>query len=122
MERILIRGLKLFGHHGVHAEERKRGQFFLIDAHIDLERPSQRDDLTQTVDYSAIIDALREENEVQQFRLIESLAHALAQSLLKRFSRIQRVRVRVRKLLPRSRVSLSWVAAETVCAKDDIRE
>lgn len=122
MERILIRGLKLFGHHGVYAGERQRGQFFLVDAHIDLARPSRRDDLTQTVDYSAIIDALREENEGQQFRLIESLAHALAQSLLKRFSRIQRVRVRIRKRLPRSQAALSWVAAETVCARDDIRE
>ncbi len=122
MERILIRGLKLFGRHGVYAEERQRGQFFLVDAYIDLERPSRRDDLTKTVDYSAIIDALREENETHQFRLIESLAHALAQSLLKRFSCIRKARVRIRKLLPRSRAALSWVAAETVCARDEISE
>ena len=118
MQRILIRGLTLFGHHGAYLKERERGQVFVVDACLDLERPSRRDELGETVDYTTVIQALRGLNEVHQFQLIESLAQALAESLIERFPRIQKARVRVRKRLPTSNADLEWVAAEAVCVRE----
>jgi dihydroneopterin aldolase len=114
VERIWIRGLTLFGHHGVYPEERKQGQCFLVDARIDIERSLERDELSETVDYTAVIDALREQNESQSFRLLESLAEALVRALMERFDTIRRVQLRVRKRMP----GLTWVAAEVVRTRE----
>lgn len=121
MERIWIRGLRLFGHHGVSPEERRRGQDFIVDARIDIERSEERDELSATVDYTAIMDALREQTKTQEFHLLESLAQALAEVLLEKFPKIRRAQVRVRKRLPASGVDLKWVAAETISTRGGIR-
>lgn len=114
MQRIRIHSFKLFGHHGVYPEERERGQVFVVDVRVEIERRSDRDELASTVDYTAILEAMRQLNETQRFQLIESLAQALANDLIERFPRIQRARVRVRKRLPATRGDVKWVAAEVV--------
>ena len=109
--RIEIRGLQVFGRHGVHAHERERGQWFLIDAVLDVASP-RRDELGSTVDYSAVIETILELSASEPFQLLESLARALAEGLLERFPRVERARVRVRKRLPSARGALDWVAAD----------
>ena len=121
MERIWIRGLALFGHHGVSLEERRRGQVFIVDARVDIERSKERDELSATVDYTAMMAALREQMETREFHLLESLAQALAGVLLERFPKIRRAQVRVRKRLPVTDVDLQWVAAETICMRGGSR-
>lgn len=119
MERIIVRGLKLFGHHGVRAEERERGQILLVDVCLDLKRSSKRDELADTVDYTAVLEALRELNEKRKFQLLESLAEASARLILERFPQVRKVRVRVRKRLLWSGEEVEWVAAEAACTRDE---
>jgi dihydroneopterin aldolase len=114
-----IRGLRLFGHHGVSAEERRRGQFFLVDADVEVERPSQQDELAETVDYTLLIEAMRAQSESHPYRLLESVAHALAEVLLQRFPRVRRARVRVRKRWRGSQGELEWVAVEVAHAREE---
>lgn len=118
MERLLIRGLALFGHHGVNAEERRRGQSFYIDAQLEIERPSKADELSETVDYTAVIETIRQLNSAHQFKLLESFARALAEGLIERFPKVRRAKVRVRKRLLWSGSDLDWVAAETICSRE----
>ena len=46
-DRIAVRGIRAFGHHGVYAEERATGQPFVVDVvlHLDLRPGAARDDV-----------------------------------------------------------------------------
>ncbi len=114
---LQFRGLKLFGHHGLRPEEQERGQFFLIDVRLEIERASGRDDLAETVDYTAVMEAIRELNQRERFKLLESFAQAIAGLLVERFPQVRRARARVRKRLLWSGVDVEWVAAEAVQAR-----
>jgi dihydroneopterin aldolase len=104
----------------VHEDERERGQLFAIDAELEFDFP-QRDELSETIDYSRVIERIRALNDAQTFRLIETFASALAEEILKDFRQVRRVRVRVRKLKPEITpgITLDAVAAEVVRASSE---
>ncbi|MCX8103273.1 MAG: dihydroneopterin aldolase [Candidatus Bipolaricaulota bacterium] len=107
--------MQLFGHHGVHEEERERGQLFAIDVEIEFDFPN-RDDLAETVDYVRVIERVREINNASSFRLIETFAQKIAEEILKSFRQVRRVSVRVKKLKPSlaAGITLDAVAAEVI--------
>jgi dihydroneopterin aldolase len=88
-------GLEVFGRHGVDDDEREQGRVFLYDVALDV-RPPASDRLEDTVDYRAVAACVREVSDASEYRLIESLAGAVADELAARFA-ADRVRVRVRK-------------------------
>lgn len=99
----------------MYEDERERGQLFALDAEIEFDFP-RRDELSETIDYSRVIERIRELNETQTFRLIETFAQAIAEEILKDFRQVRRVRVRVRKLKPEIApgITLDAVAAEVI--------
>jgi dihydroneopterin aldolase len=111
-ERVAIRGVTLFGRHGVNAEEREHGQLFTVDVELTLERPSTADDLAATVDYTDVIERVRALNEETSYQLIESFAQAVAREILARYPMVRRVRVRVGKQLKKLGLGLEGVSAE----------
>ena len=88
--------LRLFGHHGVHDEERERGQDFLFDVRLQVGERGVSDRLEDAVDYVAVARAVQEVSDAQRYRLLEALATAVADELERRFAP-EGVRVRVRK-------------------------
>jgi dihydroneopterin aldolase len=95
MIEVELRGLEVFGHHGVTEEEWKRGQTLLWDVAWRLAEVS-RDDLSETVDYVAVAECIKEVSDSKRFQLLESLAEAAADAIQERFG-VPWVRVRVRK-------------------------
>ena len=93
---VEIRDLRVFGRHGVHEEERARGQDFLFDVELDVGERGTSDRLQEAVDYVEVAHAVREVSDGRQFALLEALASAVADELQRRFSP-ERLRVRVRK-------------------------
>jgi 7,8-dihydroneopterin aldolase/epimerase/oxygenase len=93
---VEIRDLRLFGRHGVHAEERERGQDFLFDVELEVGERGTSDRLEDAVDYVEVARAVREVSDARDYALLEALASAVADELQARFSP-ERVRVRVRK-------------------------
>lgn len=55
-DKLVLRGLKFHGYHGVKPEERKLGQKFLVDvdAWMDLQAAGISDRLSDTISYTAI--------------------------------------------------------------------
>ena len=84
LDRIELRGLRVFARHGVLDSERLSGQEFVIDAVLWLDtRPAAgSDDLSKTVDYGALADRLVHLAEEPPVRLIETLAERLAADCL----------------------------------------
>lgn len=96
MTEIEVRGLRVFGRHGVEEEERRDGQVFLFDLWLRPLRPPSTDRLAETVDYRRVAACVVEVSERRPLRLLETLAAAVADELIARFP-LERVRVRVRK-------------------------
>jgi dihydroneopterin aldolase len=93
---VELRGLEVFGYHGVEEEERRLGQLFLFDVQLEVGDRGASDRLENAVDYTRVAAAIRELSAAERFDLLEALAARAADVLLERFSP-ERVRVRVRK-------------------------
>jgi len=92
---VELRGLELPGRHGVLEWERETEQPFVYDVELELPEPKS-DELGETVDYREVVALVREVAGGRQFQLLESIAAAVADTLLARFP-AGSVRVRVRK-------------------------
>lgn len=97
-DRIVIRDMVFYGYHGVFEAEREMGQRFEVDVelHLDLRSVAQADDIDEAINYVDVYTAVKDIVEEQSFRLIESLAEAIAQQLLTAYD-VKAVVVRVRK-------------------------
>lgn len=84
VDRIRIEGLEVRAHHGVHAEERARGQRFRIDVtlELDLGPAAASDRLADTVDYGALVQQLAAVARGGPHQLIERLAGELMEVCL----------------------------------------
>lgn len=92
---VEVHGIELFGRHGVHEEERRDGQAFLVDVTVRVPEPA-RDALEATLDYRRVREVVRAVNERESFLLLETFAVAVADALVEEL-RVQHVAVRVRK-------------------------
>jgi 7,8-dihydroneopterin aldolase/epimerase/oxygenase len=93
--KVELRGLELYGYHGVDEEERRAGQRFLYDVELEVGERGAKDRIEDAVDYRRVAETVSEVNRTQ-FQLLEALATAVADALAGRFP-VERVRVRVRK-------------------------
>jgi dihydroneopterin aldolase len=80
LDRIELRGLRVFARHGVLDEERRDGQEFVIDAVVwlDTRAAAAGDDVSKTIDYAALANRLIRLAGEPPVRLIETLAERLA--------------------------------------------
>lgn len=107
---IEIYGVGIEGRHGVSDEERARPQLFVYDLWLDAPDAAASDRLEDTVDYRDVVRCVRELSDGRQFRLLEAMAAAVADTLLARFP-LEGVRVRVRKPGVRLEAPVEWTAA-----------
>lgn len=98
-DEILLEGMRFYGYHGVHPEERRLGQRFVVDVAlaVSLRGAGETDDLAQTVSYSAAYVEIRKIVEGEPRQLIEAVAEEIAAAVLALDGRVQRVQVRVAK-------------------------
>jgi len=95
---IHIRGLEVRGHHGVLPEERVLGQPFVIDLAMDVPGTAActTDDLTDTINYAAVVDDVTAVVAGTPVALIERLARLIAECVLA-YDLVQAVTVTVSK-------------------------
>lgn len=98
---IEVRGLRILGVHGASPEEQDRPQPFELELLIEtpLAAAGASDDLEQAVNYSTLIDAVRDLVARSHFQLLETMAEAVAATVLTD-RRVESVTVTVRKLRP----------------------
>jgi len=99
VDRIILRGMRFVGRHGVYDWERRLGQPFTVDValHVDAAAAGASDDLQDSVDYTAVYAAVRAVVEGSPRRLIEAVAEAIAASVLAGFPAVEAVDVTVYK-------------------------
>ncbi|MEZ5237802.1 MAG: dihydroneopterin aldolase [Microthrixaceae bacterium] len=101
-DRIELRGLGLVAVVGVLPEERTRAQPLRADlvVEVDLAAAGRSDDLSDTVDYSAICDAVTGAGLAEAPQLLERMAERMAEAVLGCDRRILAVELRLAKKRP----------------------
>ena len=81
---VMIRGLEIFGRHGVFAAERELGQRFIVDLEMELSScpAAQTDDIESTVDYASLTTAVAEIVAGEPVALLERLAAMIADRVM----------------------------------------
>ena len=99
LDRIVLKGVRGRGLHGVLPEERDTGQEFLVDVTLgvmSIAKAAKTDDLRHTVDYGGVATAIVEIVEGPPVNLIETLATRIAERCLG-FDYVRAVTVTVHK-------------------------
>jgi len=111
VDRIRITGIRELGVHGVLPEEQSRPQPFEVDVEllVDVAKAGESDELEDTVDYSAVCEAVSRVVSSEQYRLLERLAARIAE-VCRADPRVLGVAVEVRKMHPPVRALLNYVA------------
>ena len=99
---IILEGMEFMGRHGCSEAERATPQPFIIDLELnaDLEKAGRSDCLSDTIDYVEVFRVVEDIVVNRSYNLIEALAEAAANSILKNFSRVEAVKITVHKPAP----------------------
>ncbi len=99
MDKITIKGLKLFAYHGVNDEEKENGQSFIIDLdyYLPLERACESDNVNDTVSYARVVKNIRRVFTERSYDLIEKAAQAVCDSLFEEFEDIEKIEITLKK-------------------------
>lgn len=100
-DRLTLRGIQVYGYHGVLPEEKQLGQRFVVDVILfgDFSKAARSDDLNDAVDYSRAYQLICETMENGSFDLIEKAAGRLCTVLLESLT-VDSVEVTVEKTNP----------------------
>ncbi|MDE0289418.1 MAG: dihydroneopterin aldolase [bacterium] len=112
---ITLKGLRIPARHGVTDEERASGQTFFVDvvARLDLSAAGCTDDLSETLDYGILAEAIHRRVSGEQWNLIEKVAERVADLVLEN-GLVTRVEVTVHKPEAPIRVPFEDVAVTIV--------
>lgn len=96
---IKLHNAVFYAYHGVLQDEQNIGAKFEVDAELycDLMEARKTDALVHTVNYEKVYAVMKEVVTEKKYFLIEALAHSLAVRILKKFSSVQKIIIRVRK-------------------------
>ncbi len=95
---IRLTGLRIFAHHGVLDFERENGQEFVVDLEIavDLAPAAASDDVTKTIHYGELAEAVYAAVQADAVDLIETVAERVAAIALG-YERAESVTVTIHK-------------------------
>lgn len=124
MDKILVRGLKIFAYHGVNEEEKINGQNFVfdIDAAVDISVPCVSDNVDDTVSYAKIIKETTRIFTSQKDDLLERAAQRVADGLFESFDRIQSLRILLKKPEAPIKADFEYVGVEIHRKRGNINE
>lgn len=85
MDKIRLKNIIFYAHHGFYKAEREMGQKFEIDIEVgcDLSHSAESDDLDKTIDYVKIYSIAQETFSNYKFKLLETVAEKMATEILK---------------------------------------
>jgi dihydroneopterin aldolase len=116
MDKLVIKGLKFHGLHGVFEQEKIIGNLFEVDLifFLPLQEAAETDDLSKTIDYAKARSLVEEIMQSHSMNLVEAITLKTGDRLFREFKPDQ-LEVRVKKLNPPmegeteySEVTMQW--------------
>ena len=107
MDRIVIAGIDVYAHHGVHPAERELGQRFVVDVELfgDWSDGRRAAISSDALDYVGCTVGSARSRPETRFQLLEALAARPSARPAGEFARVERVVTRCRNPTRRSRTS-----------------
>lgn len=101
MDRIRLKGMTFYAFHGVSKSERELGQQYEIDVELltDTKKAGKTDNIEDTINYAEIFDRVESIVENNSFKLLETVAERISNTLLQDFD-LSGIKVVVRKINP----------------------
>jgi len=124
LDKIIIKGLRVFAYHGVNPEEKRDGQTFEIDItlYVSLLHAGQTDDVNDTVSYAkAAKTALRVMNEAK-YDFLEKVAQRVAEQLLTDYPQVEKVDVLLKKPQAPVKADFDYMAVMITRQRSDVHE
>ncbi|MBQ2964449.1 MAG: dihydroneopterin aldolase [Clostridia bacterium] len=114
MDKIIVKGLRVFAYHGVNPEETDFGQNFELDitAGVNIDAACLTDNIEETVSYAAIIKTVKKTMTQKNCKLLEHAAQRVADALFKEFSQIETLTVTLKKPEAPMKADFGYVAIE----------
>ncbi len=99
MDKICIRRLEVFAHHGVYDEENRLGQKFYVSVEMGLDTrlAGTEDDIKASVNYGRVCTEIVELMQSKRCKLIEAAAENIATALLIEYTKINEIKVEIEK-------------------------
>lgn len=99
--KVVLEGLEFHAYHGIYPDERSSGNKFEVDISVDtfFDESAFHDELSGTINYEDIYAIVKEEME-KPSKLLESVAHAIAEQILESFSAAMKAEVTISKFNP----------------------
>lgn len=121
MDKIVIKGLRVYAYHGVKETEKEKGQPFELDVtlSVDVSAAGQSDDLAQTVNYSKVTKRIVAVMQSEKNDLLERVSTRVAEMILTEFP-VNEVTVLLKK--PRAPIAadFDYVAVEITRRREDL--
>ena len=115
---IHLKGIRLYAYHGVDPQETAVGAYFLVDLKLktDFSRAAQTDDLSGTVSYADIYQAIKDEMQVPS-QLLEHVCQRMAQRIFNDFPTIEELDIKLFKENPPMGAHAERVGVEMHCIR-----
>lgn len=121
MDKIIIKGLKVFAYHGVNVEEKENGQNFILDiiAYSSLKKAGKTDNLSDTVSYAKILKTVIKVMNEDKYDLLEKVANRVAQQIFLEFELISKLDICVKKPEAPIKANFDYVGIEISRVRED---
>lgn len=99
MDKILIKGLKLFAYHGVNSEEKENGQNFIFDIelYVNMTKACHSDYVEDTVSYAKIVKTVRRIFTAEKYDLLEKCAQVVCNAIFEEYPDVLKIELTLKK-------------------------
>lgn len=122
MDKIIIKGLKIYAFHGVNKEEKDQGQNFIVDAvlYVDLSKAGNTDKVSDTVSYAKVTKTIIKTVNEKSYDLLEKVATRIIQQIFDEFLSVKKVDVTVKKPEAPINADFDYMAVNICKDRNDI--
>lgn len=122
MDKIIIKGLKIYAFHGVNKEEKSQGQNFIVDAvlYVDLSKAGNTDKVSDTVSYAKVTKTIIKTVNEKSYDLLEKVATRIIQQIFNEFLSVKKVDVTVKKPEAPINAKFDYMAVNICKDRNDI--
>jgi len=124
LDKIIIKGLKVFAYHGVNPEEKRDGQAFELDVTLSLPllHAGQTDALNNTVSYAKATKTILRVMTEASYDLLERAAHRVAEQLLMEYHDVEQVEILLKKPQAPVKADFDYMAVMISRKRSDFHE
>ena len=123
MDKIIIKGLKIFAYQGVNPEEKQNGQTFEIDAILEtsLLNAGNTDNINNTISYAKAAKIIKSVVTGESYDLLETVATKISNQLLHDFPSIDTVCITVKKPEAPINLTFDYMAVEITRTRKSLK-